>query len=78
MGADPEIVRAVAEHQRAELLARAAALRDDHRTVSGISWGVFAIDRILRACDGETDPTRLGLPGAVVAPIQDDLFGEKA
>jgi hypothetical protein len=57
-------------------LARAAALRDDQRAVSGLSWGVSACDKILRACDGETDPARLGLPGAVVATVQDDLFGD--
>lgn len=73
---DPEIVRAVAVHQRAELLARAAALRDDQRAVSGLSWGVSAVDKILRACDGETDPARLGIPGAVASTEQDGLFGE--
>ena len=73
--ANPGIVRAVAVHQRAELLARAAALRDDQRAVSGLSWGVAALDRVLRACDGETDPVRLGIPGAVESAEQDALFG---
>ncbi len=73
---DPAVlVRAVAEHQRAGLLARSAQLRDDQRTVTGLSWGVAALDRVIRACDGETDPGQLGLPGAVVAVEQDGLFG---
>lgn len=73
---DPDIVRAVAVHQRAELLARAAALRDDQRIVTGLTWGISSIDKILRACDGETDPARLGIPGAAASIEQDGLFGE--
>jgi hypothetical protein len=48
--------------------------RDPH-TVTGLTWGISALDRVLRACDGETDPSLLGLtPVAVAAVEQGGLF----
>lgn len=68
-------VRAVADYQRAALLARAAQLSDDARTVTGLTWGIAALERVIRACDGETDPARLGLPGEPAVVEQGALFG---
>jgi hypothetical protein len=70
-------VRAVVEYHRAELIAKSLELRDDPRCVSGLAWGVRALDRVLRACDGETDPVALGLVAAP-EPAQAGLFDEAA
>lgn len=43
--------------------------RDPH-TVTGLTWGISALDRVLRACDGETDPALLGLTAAVVSAVE--------
>lgn len=69
------MVRKVATQQREQLLARSRELADDPRVVTGLSWGVSALDRVIRALDGETDPERLGLTAADVVPAeQDGLF----
>ena len=75
---DPAFIRQVAEHHRTLLLARARETADDPRFVSGCTWSVRALDRLLLALDGETDPVKLGLvagpePASVVE--QPDLFG---
>lgn len=67
-------IRAVAVRQREELLARCEQLADDQRAVSGLAWGISALDHVLRACDGETGPA-LDVPGDVSAAEQDGLFG---
>ncbi len=76
--ADPVLVRRVAVHHRTLLLARAREMADDHRFVSGCAWSVSAIDRVIAALDGETDPAELGLaarPEPASAVEQPDLFG---
>lgn len=80
MNARDRLVRQVAEHHRQELLDRAAALAEDHRFTSGCTWSVRALDRVLLALAGETDPVKLGLtrPEPVADPAgQDDLFSEE-
>ena len=61
---DVELARRVAEHHRAELLARTRELADDPRFTSGAAWSVRALDRVLLVLDGETDPVKLGLERA--------------
>ena len=70
-----DLVRSVAQTQREALLDRSRKLADDPRVVTGLSWGVAALDRVLKACDGETDPAILGLqPADAAFAAQDGLF----
>ncbi len=74
-----DLVRQVAVHHRAALIALSHELRDDPRFASGAAWSVRALDRVLLACDGETDPVRLGLAAAPPEPVaQVGLFGVDA
>lgn len=74
-------VRDVVLHHRSRLLKLCAELSDDLRFVSGASWGVHALDRALRALDGETNPIRLGISPATPetgdALTQLDLGGQQ-
>lgn len=70
-----DLVRSVAQTQREQLLDRSRKLSDDPRVVTGLSWGIAALDRVLKACDGVTDPVALGLEErAPETAGQDDLF----
>lgn len=72
-----DLVRQVADHHRAALIALSHEWRADPRAVTGLSWGLRALDRILLACDGVTDPVQLGLAATAEVPAaQPDLFGE--
>jgi hypothetical protein len=52
---DVNHIRSVAARQRAQLLARAEKLADKPDFVAGLAWAVSALDRVIRACDGEPD-----------------------
>ncbi len=73
---DIALILRVAEHHRAQLLKRADTLREDQSFVTGCTWSVSALDRVIRACKGVTEPTLLGLTPAkpTPAPEQPDLF----
>lgn len=71
----PDLVRQVAAHHRAALIALSHEWRLDPRAVTGLAWGLRALDRVLAACDGETDLVALGLQASPPPTVQPDLFG---
>lgn len=72
-----ERVREVAAHHRAALIALSHEWASDQIAVTGLARGVAALDRVLRACDGESDPVRLGLTAAPPdLPEPAGLFGD--
>jgi len=71
-----DFVGEVAEFHKARLEKIAAEWRDDPRAVTGLTQGIYALERVLRALNEETDPILLGLEQPpVVAVEQAGLFG---
>ncbi len=74
---DPAVVQLIAAHHRAALIALSHEWKGDPNGCAGLAWGLRALDRVLLACDGETDPVKLGLAAAPPEPIeQAGLFEE--
>lgn len=73
---DVSFVRQLAVHHRDKLLERNKRVNDPV-FASGASWSVYALDRIIMACDGDTDPIKLGLEGKPPSSVavQEALFG---
>lgn len=69
-------VRQLAVEHRKKLLDRVKKINDGAFS-SGAAWSLHAIDRIILACDGETDPVKLGLvdkpPTSIVQPPLFDM-----
>lgn len=71
------LILRVAKHHREKLLARSRKVNDPV-FASGASWSIYAIDRLIMACEGETNLAKLGLGERVpsnAAVIQEALFG---
>lgn len=74
MSAEIGFVREVAEHHRQKILDRNGKVNDPLFS-SGSAWAVHALDRVIRACNGESDPEALGLAvGPSRQAIQEALF----
>lgn len=71
---DVSFVRQIAEHHRTKLLDRDSKVNDPTFS-SGVAWAIHALDKIVRACDGETDPIELGLKEKLPSmAVQEALF----
>lgn len=71
-----DLIREVAGRHREKLLERVKKVNDP-AFASGASWAIFSLDRILLACDGETNRVKLSLEGAPPSTVvvQEALFG---
>lgn len=66
---DIAFVRQLAVEHRKKLLDRVKKINDGAFS-SGASWSLHALDRIILACDGETDPVKLGLVEKPRTPVE--------